>query len=47
VLQPLADELKLRYGFQADLAHSAIVGLCRACVSADACASSPKKSSPP
>jgi len=47
VLQPLADELKLRYGFQADLAHSAIVGLCRACVSAHACASSPKKSSPP
>jgi Fur family transcriptional regulator, ferric uptake regulator len=31
VLQPLADELKLRYGFQADLAHSAIVGLCGAC----------------
>ena len=30
VLQPLADELKLRYGFQADLAHSAIVGLCPA-----------------
>jgi Fur family transcriptional regulator, ferric uptake regulator len=34
VLQPLADELKRRYGFQADLAHSAIVGLCRACAAA-------------
>lgn len=31
VLQPLADELKRRYGFEADLAHSAIVGVCRAC----------------
>jgi Fur family ferric uptake transcriptional regulator len=31
VLQPLAEELKRRYGFEADLAHSAIVGLCRAC----------------
>jgi Fur family ferric uptake transcriptional regulator len=35
VLQPLAEELKLRYGFQADLAHSAIVGLCGACASAE------------
>ena len=31
VLQPLADELERRYGFEADLAHSAIVGLCRGC----------------
>ena len=31
VLQPLADELKRRYGFEADLAHSAITGLCRRC----------------
>jgi Fur family ferric uptake transcriptional regulator len=31
VLQPLADDLRRRYGFEADLAHSAIVGLCRAC----------------
>jgi Fur family ferric uptake transcriptional regulator len=31
VLQPLADELKRRYGFKADLAHSAIVGRCRGC----------------
>ena len=31
VLEPLANELRQRYGFQADLAHSAIVGLCRAC----------------
>jgi Fur family transcriptional regulator, ferric uptake regulator len=31
VLEPLAHELKRRYGFEADLAHSAIVGLCRAC----------------
>jgi Fur family ferric uptake transcriptional regulator len=31
VLQPLADELKRRYGFEADLAHSAIVGVCRHC----------------
>ena len=34
VLQPLADELKRRYGFEADLAHSAIVGMCRACLAA-------------
>jgi Fur family transcriptional regulator, ferric uptake regulator len=32
VLQPLADELRRRYGFEADLAHSAIVGQCRACL---------------
>ena len=31
VLEPLAVELKRRYGFEADLAHSAIVGLCRGC----------------
>jgi Fur family transcriptional regulator, ferric uptake regulator len=31
LLQPLADELKRHYGFEADLAHSAIVGLCRGC----------------
>src|SRR5918912_1285353 len=31
VLQPLADELERRYGFEADLAHTAIVGLCRSC----------------
>jgi Fur family ferric uptake transcriptional regulator len=33
VLQPLAQELKRRYGFEADLAHSAIIGLCRSCAS--------------
>src|SRR5205807_4654256 len=31
VLQPLTEELKRRYGFEADLAHSAIVGICRSC----------------
>jgi Fur family ferric uptake transcriptional regulator len=31
LLEPLAQELKRRYGFEADLAHSAIVGVCRAC----------------
>jgi Fe2+ or Zn2+ uptake regulation protein len=31
VLAPLAEVLKLRYGFEADLAHTAIVGHCRAC----------------
>ncbi len=36
MLQPLADELKRRYGFEADLAHSAIVGLCRTCAAAEA-----------
>jgi hypothetical protein len=34
VLQPLADELRRRYGFEADLAHSAIIGLCRECAGA-------------
>jgi Fur family ferric uptake transcriptional regulator len=33
VLQPLAEELKRRYGFEADLAHSAIIGVCKACAS--------------
>jgi Fur family transcriptional regulator, ferric uptake regulator len=32
VLQPLAEELQRRYGFEADLAHSAIIGVCRHCV---------------
>jgi Fur family ferric uptake transcriptional regulator len=31
LLRPLADELERRYGFRADLAHSAIVGVCRRC----------------
>src|SRR5438067_10512004 len=31
VLQPLAEELKRRYGFEVDLAHSAIIGVCRRC----------------
>jgi Fur family transcriptional regulator, ferric uptake regulator len=31
LLAPLATELKRRYGFQADLAHTAIVGLCSGC----------------
>jgi Fur family ferric uptake transcriptional regulator len=34
VLQPLAEELRRRYGFEADLAHSAIIGLCRECADA-------------
>src|SRR5919202_6673709 len=34
LLEPLAQELKRRYGFEADLAHSAIVGVCRACATA-------------
>jgi Fur family transcriptional regulator, ferric uptake regulator len=33
VLQPLAEELKRRYGFEADLSHSAITGLCSQCAS--------------
>ncbi|HEX6509385.1 MAG TPA: transcriptional repressor [Chloroflexota bacterium] len=32
LLEPLAVELKRRYGFEADLAHSAIVGVCRGCL---------------
>ena len=31
ILEPLASELLRRYGFKADLAHTAIVGLCRGC----------------
>ncbi len=31
VLAPLAQDLHKRYGFEADLAHFAIVGLCREC----------------
>ena len=34
VLRPLGTELLRRYGFEADLTHPAIVGLCRACRSA-------------
>lgn len=33
MLEPLARELLARYGFEADLAHTAIVGVCRACLS--------------
>jgi Fur family ferric uptake transcriptional regulator len=33
ILKPLAEELRLRYGFNADLAHTAIVGICRDCQS--------------
>lgn len=31
VLDPLGEELRRRYGFEADLAHFALVGLCRDC----------------
>lgn len=31
LLQPLAEELRRRYGFAADLAHVALVGRCRGC----------------
>jgi Fur family ferric uptake transcriptional regulator len=31
VLEPLADELERRYGFKADLAHAAMVGVCARC----------------
>ena len=31
LLEPLGLELRQRHGFQADLAHFALVGLCRAC----------------
>ena len=31
VLDPLARRLRQELGFEADLAHSAVVGLCRAC----------------
>lgn len=33
VLEPLARRLRLEHGFEADLAHSAVVGVCRACAS--------------
>lgn len=31
LLEPLAKRLRLEHGFEADLAHSAVVGICRAC----------------
>jgi Fur family transcriptional regulator, ferric uptake regulator len=31
LLEPLARRLKAEHGFHADLAHSAVVGICRAC----------------
>jgi Fur family transcriptional regulator, ferric uptake regulator len=31
LLEPLAEALRRRYGFKADLAHTAIVGICRDC----------------
>lgn len=31
LLEPLTDELRRRYGFKSDLAHTAIVGVCRNC----------------
>jgi Fur family ferric uptake transcriptional regulator len=31
VLEPLARKLRTEHGFRADLAHSAVVGLCREC----------------
>ncbi len=31
ILEPLTQELQRRYGFKADLAHTAIVGVCREC----------------
>ena len=33
LLEPLAAKLQAKHGFQADLAHSAVVGICRACLS--------------
>lgn len=33
VLEPLARRLRQEHGFDADLAHSAVVGVCRACAS--------------
>lgn len=35
-LEPLADRLRRDYGFDPDLAHAAIVGVCRACRGAPA-----------
>ena len=31
LLEPLARKLRSEHGFQADLAHSAVVGICREC----------------
>jgi Fur family ferric uptake transcriptional regulator len=31
ILEPLADEIWRRYGFKSNLAHTAIVGICRDC----------------
>ena len=31
VLEPLAEDLLQRYGFEADLSHTAIVGICDRC----------------
>ncbi|MGI9147343.1 MAG: Fur family transcriptional regulator [Chloroflexota bacterium] len=31
ILQPLAEELRSRYGFDSNLAHTAIIGVCRDC----------------
>lgn len=36
LLLPLGAELRRRYGFETDLAHSALVGLCRECAEAGA-----------
>jgi Fur family transcriptional regulator, ferric uptake regulator len=33
VLEPFEAELRRRYGFEADLSHAAIIGLCRTCSS--------------
>jgi len=33
ILEPLAKRLRGEHGFRADLAHSAVVGLCRECAS--------------
>jgi len=33
LLEPLAAKLKAKHGFHADLAHSAVVGICAACAS--------------
>ena len=31
ILEPLAEELRRRYGFKSNLAHTAIIGICREC----------------
>ena len=33
LLEPLARRLRAEHGFEADLAHSAVVGICRTCAS--------------